>query len=229
MSPVTLEACVTSLEAAQLAVAQGADRLELCAELAVGGVTPEAEQVTAAAKLGVPVMVLIRCRAGSFCYTSGEVQTMAEQLSEALEAGAAGVVLGALSPEGAVDEAALAVWLERLKRQASAVPVTFHRAFDAARDLPEAWRCLQRFPAITRVLTSGGAPQARQGGAALSALQQLPGPTVLAGGGVRPEHARAVVAATGVTELHFSAMQADGTPHPTRVQQMRACFPASAR
>ncbi len=227
MTSLCLEACVTSLEAAQHAVVQGADRLELCADLSVGGVTPERKLIEQVVHLSLPVMVLIRCRAGSFCYTDAEVKQMAEQVHQALDSGAAGVVLGALTSEGTVDEAALAIWLERAA--AYAAPVTFHRAFDEARNLPEAWDQLCRFPAVTRVLTSGGAPQAWDGRAQLAALQSGPGPTVLAAGSVRPDQAPALVAATGVSELHFSAMQPDGTPHPDRVQRMRSCFPRLTR
>ncbi|MGH3406142.1 MAG: copper homeostasis protein CutC, partial [Streptosporangiaceae bacterium] len=122
------EVCAESADAVRAAVAAGAHRIELCADLSVGGVTPSPAAVTAAvaAAGSRPVHVLIRPRAGDFAYSEAELAVMVASIGAARRAGAAGLVIGALTPDGRVDVPAC----EALVAASRPASVTFHRAFD---------------------------------------------------------------------------------------------------
>jgi copper homeostasis protein len=209
-----LEIAVQDVAGARAAVAAGADRLELCAALAAtGGLTPSAGLVRhVAAAAGVGVHVLVRPRAGGFVYTAEELAVQVADVRAALDAGAAGVVVGALTPGGAVDPAALAALVEA----ADGADVTFHRAFDVVADRPAALEVLAAH-GVRRVLTSGGALRAGEGLAALAALTGRArglGVEVMAGGGVRTGDVAPLVGA-GVDAVHLSARRpvaGDGGP-----------------
>jgi copper homeostasis protein len=197
---VLVEAAVESLDDALAAVAGGADRLELCARLDLGGTTPDFALLEVVARqAGVPTLAMIRPRGGDFVYSSAEIARMLAEVDDARRAGAAGVVLGALDATGRVDVAATL----SLVRAAGGMPVTFHRAID---DTPDALEALDALIAlgVARVLASGGAPTALDGAEVLAALVQRGGDRVaiVAGGGVRGHNARLVVERTGVRELH---------------------------
>ena len=155
-----LEACVETLEQALLAQRNGAHRIELCADLAVGGLTPSKELILAArAQLDIPVMVIIRPVAGGFAYSESELEAMKQAIEFCKTAGVAGVVLGVLTPENEVD-------VERTKALAAlARPllVTFHKAIDETPDPVRATKILMRVPGIQRILSSGGAATALEG------------------------------------------------------------------
>lgn len=195
-----VEAAVESLDDALSAVAGGAGRLELCARLDVGGTTPDLALIECVVREArVPVLAMIRPRGGDFVHSSAELARMHADVRDALRAGAAGVVLGALDATSRVDVAATA----SLVRAAGGAPVTFHRAIDDTPDALEALDALIEL-GVARVLTSGGAPTALDGAEVLAALVQRAGDrvTIVAGGGVRGGNARLVVERTGVRELH---------------------------
>lgn len=195
-----VEAAVESLDDALSAVAGGAGRLELCARLDVGGTTPDLALIECVVREArVPVLAMIRPRGGDFVHSSAELARMHADVRDALRAGAAGVVLGALDATSRVDVAATA----SLVRAAGGAPVTFHRAIDDTPDALEALDVLIEL-GVARVLTSGGAPTALDGAEVLAALVQRAGDrvTIVAGGGVRGGNARLVVERTGVRELH---------------------------
>ena len=195
-----VEAAVESLDDALSAVAGGAGRLELCARLDVGGTTPDLALIECVVREArVPVLAMIRPRGGDFVHSSAELARMHADVRDALRAGAAGVVLGALDATSRVDVAATA----SLVRAAGGAPVTFHRAIDDTPDALEALDVLIEL-GVARVLTSGGAPTALDGADVLAALVQRAGDrvTIVAGGGVRGGNARLVVERTGVRELH---------------------------
>lgn len=197
---VLVEAAVESLDDALSAVAGGAGRLELCARLDVGGTTPDLALIECVVREArVPVLAMIRPRGGDFVHSSAELARMHADVRDALRAGAAGVVLGALDATSRVDVAATA----SLVRAAGGAPVTFHRAIDDTPDALEALDVLIEL-GVARVLTSGGAPTALDGAEVLAALVQRAGDrvTIVAGGGVRGGNARLVVERTGVRELH---------------------------
>ena len=131
MNKPLIEACVDSYASAMAAARGGADRLELCANLAIGGTTPSLPLFRQVRRdCPVKVNVLIRPRFGDFLYDQAELEEMAEEIDAFRELGANGVVIGVLTPEGALDQAAMA----RLMERAGGMEVTLHRAFDMTRD-----------------------------------------------------------------------------------------------
>ncbi|RCK71364.1 hypothetical protein DT076_02775 [Desertihabitans brevis] len=183
-----------------VAAAVGADRLELCTALALGGMTPSAGLVETAVASGVPTHVLVRPRGGAFDYTAEEVRLVRTDVRRAVAAGAAGVVVGGVRA-GAVDTELVRSVVEC----AAGAEVTFHRAFDVLADPDGALEQLAAL-GVHRVLTSAGAARAAD---ALPGLERLVRRSdgrvqVMAGGGVDPSNA-ARVAATGVAAVHASA------------------------
>ena len=130
MPPILVEACVETLAAALAAAEGGAGRVELCASLEVGGLTPPDELIRESVRrLAIPVFVLVRPRPGSFVLRGTELTHLADQVRRAAGLGAAGIVAGALTDDGAVDRVAV----EAILAAAGPLPVTFHRAFDQVR------------------------------------------------------------------------------------------------
>ena len=198
-----LEVCCGNLESVDAAVSGGARRIELCASLELDGLTPPASWIreTKARYPSLIVHVLIRPRAGGFVYTREEADTMAGQVEEALQTGADGIVIGALTPSGEVDVSTM----EQLMRGAR-VSTTFHRAFDVCRRPFDALEELVSL-GFDRILTSGQAPTAVEGADLLRELRQraLGRIGILPGGGVSPQNAARILSLTGCTEIHASA------------------------
>jgi copper homeostasis protein len=197
---VLVEAAVESLDDALAAVDGGADRLELCGNLTLGGITPERELISAVvASVNVPVLVMIRPRGGSFLYSARELDRMRRDTEVAMRLGAAGVVLGLLDAQHRVE----VEQTRTLAEIAGAEQVTFHRAFDRTPDLIAAADALLEI-GVARVLTSGGAATASEGVDALAALVEHVDDrlVVVAGGGVRATNVRELVEETGVVEVH---------------------------
>lgn len=200
MTPARVfEACVETVEEALAAEAGGADRVELCTRLDVGGLTPEPELLAACrARLSIPIFVLLRPRAGDFVFTSPEWSGMWRDAGRLRSEGASGVVAGGLRRDGrvAVDEIAA------LQAHA-ALPITFHRAFDACPNQAEALEDLAGL-GIARVLTAGGPALAQAGRFRLRRLVEQAGRriVILAGGGIRADNVARLVRHTGVTEVH---------------------------
>ena len=179
-----LEVCVDSLASARAAKQGGADRLEFCSALAVGGLTPYADLLRQIkAELDLPVRCLMRPRAGDFLYTRDEIELLCRQIGTLRDAGADGFVIGALTPEGALDLPAMRALLDAC----GGAPVTLHRCIDVSRDLCGTYRAAAAL-GIDTVLTSGGAESCRKGAAQLAALLRLRdtlnGPEILIGAGV---------------------------------------------
>jgi len=198
---VLVEAAVESLDDALAACDGGADRLELCADLRVGGTTPSEQLIEQVIdRVDVPVFVMIRPRGGSFLYTAHELDTMRRGIELARELQADGVVLGVLDARNEVD-----VYRCRdLIDIADEMPVTFHRAFDRVVHQQRALESLIEL-GVERVLTSGGADTAQGGIDVLrDLLDEANGQiTILAGGGVRDNNVAEIVRETGVAEVHL--------------------------
>jgi copper homeostasis protein len=197
---VLVEACVDSADSAMAAERGGAGRLELCDALFDGGTTPSAGMIAACReRVSIPLFVIIRPRGGGFVYSESELDVMRRDIIAARGLGADGVVIGCLRPNGSIDED----HTRALVDTAGDLPVTFHRAFDFASDLGAALEALVS-ARVSRVLSSGGAPSAREGTSALASLvrQAADRIGVMAGGGVREENVREIIAATGVREVH---------------------------
>ena len=214
-----LEVCASNLASALAAEQAGADRIELCSALSVGGLTPSyglTEHVFTTTLL--QVMVLIRPREGDFVYTAREVQVM-EQDIMALRSLCTGLVFGALTPRGDVD---LPV-MRRLMQAAQGLPVTFHRAFDRCRD---PFAALEQIIDLgcRRILTSGQQPSAAQGIDLLRQLRQRAAGRIIImpGGGVAPDNAADILARTGCTEIHASCSAGTGITDSDTVRQIIA-------
>ena len=202
-----LEVCLDDVDGAPVAEAAGADRLELCAALGDGGITPSVGTVAAVFDRvhRIGVQVLVRQRPGDFVYSHAELEAMAADIRmiRALprpDAVGLGFVVGALMPDGTIDRAAT----ERLVAVARDTPVTFHKAFDQS---PDQFAALDQLVdlGVGRVLTSGGAASAIEGTERLAELVSHASGriAVLAGGGVRPDNVEALVRTTGVREVHL--------------------------
>jgi copper homeostasis protein len=205
-----LELCIDGPTSARVAEAGGADRVELCDNLAVGGTTPSLGMIRAVrAVFSRGLMVLIRPRGGDFVYDEDEFAAMLDDIRAARECGADGVVIGCLQPDGTVDRDACS----RLIEATGPLEITFHRAFDMSRDLSESLETIASL-GIRRILTSGGAPDVPSGLAALSRLTQQAGQrlSVMPGGGVTPHNVREIVRATGAREIHLSARSSRVSP-----------------
>lgn len=203
---ILIEACVDSVESALAAEAGGADRIELCDALETGGLTPSAGKIALCReRLKIPIVVLIRPRGGDFLYTEGEAELMVRDVYVAKELGAAGVAVGALRPDGRVDQG----WLKMMIAAARPMQVVFHRAFDGTPDPFEALETLKTL-GVDRVLTSGQAATALEGAGLLDKLVAAAQGriAILAGGGVNEENALPLVQKSGVRELHIRGTNA---------------------
>jgi copper homeostasis protein len=197
---VLLESCVDSLDAAIASEHGGAGRIELCANLDVGGTTPGADLIARSVeRLTIPVFVMVRPRGGDFVYDAGEARDMERDIGKVRAAGAHGVVFGALGRDRRID----APIMRHLVDAARPLAVTCHRAFDDSRDLSEALDALLAL-GIDRVLTSGGAPTATEGSGTIAKLVAQAGSAlvVMAGGAVRAHNVADLVRRTHVREVH---------------------------
>jgi copper homeostasis protein len=215
------ELCAPSLAAAVAAERGGADRIELCSNLPVGGVTPEPLLLEAVlAAISIPVHVLIRPRAGDFVFSAGEFTQMRQQVEAVKAAGADGVAIGILLPNGKVD-------VDRTRELADLarpMSVTFHRAFDETADLDEALEAVIETGADL-LLTSGGADDVMAGADSIARLRRKAGTRleIMAGGGLRLASLSEIVLRTGVACLHGSLTpQTSGSgaaPRPNQLEE----------
>jgi copper homeostasis protein len=197
-----LEVIATTLQDAERAEAGGADRIELVADLRQGGLTPDmalVKQISAAVKL--PVHVMIRPHARAFQMSKVDITNMVTSIQQAEQAGASALVWGVLTPEREIDQQAVEVLLA-----ASALPVTFHRAFDDMKHQIEALHRLLAYKQIRSVLTSGGAASVLQAVTQITKLASIVKSHplyILAGGGLTLESLESFVLATRVRAVHL--------------------------
>lgn len=164
------EACVEGFSQAYRAEQLGAERIELCENLAVGGTTPSIGTVVQCKKvLKIPVIVMIRPRGGDFVYSEYETEVMSTDIEACRNAGADGIAIGLLNENRSVD---MAILLKLLKK-AGRMHVTFHKAIDETSDIEREFLRLRESGLINRVLTSGGAPDAMSGTLELNRLIEL--------------------------------------------------------
>lgn len=215
-SGVRVEVCVDQVDGAVIAENAGADRIEVCADLTEGGLTPSIGMLTEILHRvrHIGVQVLIRPRPGDFVYQESEIRVMEADIAAVRTLDHApgvtmGFVVGALRPDREID---LPV-TRRLMAACGPGPVTFHRAFDLVSDPMASLETLAGL-GVSRVLTAGAAPSALEGGPTLSALAAAGRVGVLAAGGVRAHNVAEIVARTGVPEVHFSAQRIVAAPGP---------------
>lgn len=198
-SQIVIEACIGSVEDAVLAAESGADRLEFCSSLEVGGLTPCVDDLQKVRRLvSIPVMAMARPSACSF--TECNSQAILDDAVRMLEAGADGLVFGSLTADGRIDQP-LVREIVGLARRRSGVKAVFHKAFDEAADLDEAFEQLLRL-GVDRVLTSGGAASAIEGADPLNRLVDRSRSQVLVGGGVRAENVAEILRRTRAMQIH---------------------------
>ena len=195
-----LEISVEALKAAVAAERGGADRIELCSDLAVGGLTPQTALLRAVRqRIQIPIFAMIRPRAGDFVYSPAEFAQMKKSLAEARDAGASGLVFGILNPDHTVD-------IDRtreLVELARPLPVTFHRAFDECSDLSQALDNVERLGA-SRILTSGGAASALEGATNIAMLVAAAGErvTIVTAAGIHAGNILQLAKTTRTQEFH---------------------------
>ena len=198
---VILEVCVDTPAGLAAAIAGGADRIELCAALALQGLTPAPSLIAIAAEAEIPIYPMIRPRSGDFVYDAADLDAILRDIDATRDAGLAGVVIGANLSSGELDVDALSM----LVAHAEGLGVTLHRAFDLT---PDPFAALETAIDLgfERILTSGCALNAMAGAETIAALvKQADGRiAILAGGGVNPSNVAQLVARTGVTEVHGS-------------------------
>lgn len=202
------EACVETFEEAISAEKNGADRIELCADLQLDGLTPSFELMQrTCSTLKIPVMVMIRPRGGGFVYSEEEINLMKTDIDKAKKAGVAGVVFGLLTPENQID-------IENtrdLAKYAQPLPVTFHKAIDLVEDPVEGAKKLAEIPGITRILTSGGKATAKEGSVVIrKMIEAVEGKIIiLVAGKVTRENLSDMEMITGGTEFHGKKIVGD--------------------
>jgi copper homeostasis protein len=197
------EICVEGVDGAVAGEQGGGDRIELCASLVEGGITPSPGTVRATVgAVRVPVMVMVRPRGGDFLYSPLEHASMRDDIIALRDSGAAGIVFGCLTADGRIDEART----RELVAAARPLSVTVHRAFDMTGDPAAALEALIRC-GVDRVLTSGQAADGIDGIPVLKQLvAQAAGRIVVLGcGALRPDTIGRVARETGLSEMHFSA------------------------
>ena len=210
--PIILELCVDSVVSALAADRGGAPRIELCSNLRDGGTTPSGGLIaTTRAKFAGDVHVMIRPRAGNFCYSDDEFEIMQHDVLLAKQLGANGVVFGILQESGVVDRERT----RRLVEMARPLSTTFHRAFDLSTDLDHALEATIE-AGVNRILTSGGAATALDGLATIAGLVARAGNRVaiMAGGGIREHNVGRIIAEGRVREIHANLGLPVSSPRP---------------
>ena len=203
---ITLEVCVDNVEGLSAAIAGGADRIELCGALEVGGLTPTSGLLLVAAASPLPVVAMIRPRGGDFCFDDVEIQLMLNEIDAVAAIGLQGVVLGASLRNGELDHRTL----ERLVRRARdhGLEATLHRAIDLCPDLAAATR-LAIDLGFARILTSGGAPRALEGLGGLQRCFDAAGDriTIMPGAGINADNVYRLLDKLPVREVHASCSE----------------------
>ncbi|MFD2565955.1 copper homeostasis protein CutC [Pseudotenacibaculum haliotis] len=197
---MVVEICANSYQSAINAEKAGAHRIELCSELAVGGITPSYGLLKKVmSELSIPVHVLIRPRGGDFTYSDDEFEIMKQNILLCKELGCAGIVSGVLHPNASID----LVRTQELVELSHPMSFTFHRAFDWISNPKDAISDLEKI-GVHRVLTSGQKTSAEKGISLLRELKDLSPVKILPGGGIKVHNIQMFKEA-GFNEVHFSA------------------------
>jgi copper homeostasis protein len=212
MPDLLMEAVCCSADDCAEAEAGGADRIELCGELVVGGLTPSlGTLIEARASTRLPIVQMIRPRAGGFCYSAREFATMRRDAELALAHGADGIVFGVLLDSGEIDVERCRELVAMARASAGGRQTVFHRAFDV---VPDAFSALETLIGlgVTRILTSGRQPTAVAGAVLIRQLAERAGGRIeiLPGGGIRESTVAEVLRTTGLRAVHLAPF----TPQP---------------
>lgn len=226
-----LEICCGDLASVLAAKKGGAQRIELCSGLSEGGLTPSIGLIKAAVATGIPnINVLIRPRPGDFLYSTEELSLMEDDIKTAISAGATGIVIGVLTPDGDIDMNACERLIKAARDEAQSLGreslnITFHRAFDVSRDADKSLNDIILL-GCDCLLTSGMAPTAVKGLPALQRLSRVASGriSIMAGSGVNPANARDIINATEVDSIHSTARK----PIASRMLFRRPLVPMGA-
>ncbi|WP_304588712.1 copper homeostasis protein CutC [uncultured Duncaniella sp.] len=226
-----LEICCGDLASVLAAKKGGAQRIELCSGLSEGGLTPSIGLIKAAVATGIPnINVLIRPRPGDFLYSTEELSLMEDDIKTAISAGATGIVIGVLTPDGDIDMNACERLIKAARDEArslgrESLNITFHRAFDVSRDADKSLNDIILL-GCDCLLTSGMAPTAVKGLPALQRLSRVASGriSIMAGSGVNPANARDIINATEVDSIHSTARK----PIASRMLFRRPLVPMGA-
>ena len=201
MNQPKLEVCVDSAKGMHAAIKGNADRIELCSDLALGGLTPSRALMALATGSPVPVRVMIRPRSGNFCYAGDEIAQMKADIDLARRAGLSGVVLGASTPDRQLEP----TLLRQLLRHAAPLPATLHRVVDTLQD-PRLAVTTAIDLGFDTILTSGGKNSAYQGLPVIGDMMRLAAGRIdiMPGAGIRVCNAAEILKATGTNWLHAS-------------------------
>ena len=223
MTNILLEVCVEDAAGLRAAVDGGADRIELCSALSVGGLTPSPGLMALAGKVDIPVYAMIRPRPGDFVFDAGDIDVMRVEIDAAQSAGLAGVVLGASRPDGSLDSETLRVLVDH----AHGLGLTLHRAFDLVPDFAEAVEIAVDL-GFERILTSGGAKRAPDAVDALAAvIADAKGRiSIMPGSGVTLETVGGLLSRLSVTEVH-SSCSVENPVHDARLVSLGFVAPSS--
>ncbi len=209
---IKFEICAGSLQSALNAQEAGANRVELCSALSMGGLTPSYSTIEMARKmLKIDINVLIRPRQGDFLYDSEEVAVMIGDIRTCASLGVQGVVIGALDPLGNIDMDCCRALVATARN--FGLSVTFHRAIDRAYDI---FTALDDAIAlgVDRILTSGGKPSAYEGLETITRMNRIADGRVIImpGAGIGPDNIKEIVTTAGVSEVHFSGSHTYDSP-----------------
>jgi copper homeostasis protein len=225
MTNILLEVCVEDAAGLMAAAEGGADRIELCSALSVGGLTPSPGLMAMAAELDIPVYAMIRPRPGDFVFDADDICAMRGDIDAVRSAGLAGVVLGASLSDGSLDVAAL----RKLVAHASGLGLTLHRAFDLVPDFAEAVDIAVDL-GFGRILTSGGARKAADGVDALASIVVVADGriSIMPGSGVTLETIDGLLLRLSVNEVH-SSCSIDQPAHDPRLVSLGFIAPSAKR
>ena len=213
--PLLIEVCVDSVASALAAERGGAQRVELCSDLMEGGITPSLGLLEAVrSRISIHLHIIIRPRAGDFCYSDQEFEIMVRDINLAKNAGANGVALGILDSSGHVDISRTRTMVEIAKP----LSVTFHRAFDFSADLQASLEAVCQTGA-ERILTSGGEQESSLGVENIGKLVQRAEHRIkiMAGGGINAKNVAQILQRTRVNEIHAGLATPVQTSSRTRI------------
>lgn len=215
MTTPLLEVCVADAGSLEAAIAGGAQRIELCSSLELGGLTPLPGLMTLAAKAPIPVYALVRPRTGDFVYAGADIDALLADIEAIRTAGLAGVVLGASNADGTLDEPLL----RRLRNASGTLGTTLHRAIDLVPDFARATETAIDL-GFERILTSGGAHTAIEGITGLRAIHAAARGRIklMAGSGLRPENVAQLLDAVPADEIHSSCASSIPTSGPDAIR-----------
>ena len=220
----TVEICIDDHAGIAACISGGADRIELCAALDLGGLTPSIGLMQSAATGPLPCYAMIRPRAGDFCYSPAELDVMVQDIDAARRAGLDGVVIGAATADRQLDLQAL----DKLSAACNGMGRTLHRVIDTLEDPLKAIDIAIDL-GFEHILSSGGAPTACDGQDCLKAMQTHARDRIdiIAGAGIRADNAKALVKATGIRSLHASCSLMK--PENESLKRLGFCGPTRRR